>query len=120
MLSNYEKARYHLDRAEQWQARVEAYEAEAEAKAAVQQAGRMGRKDGTVIDVTFLAKNLLENPGYRRACGIRDSHQKQALLYATLYAAAIPDTGNHLVEGKVITPEMLDRKAQAIPRQRST
>lgn len=112
----WEKAQYHLRVAEEWQGRVEAFEAEAGDKAAVQQQGRMNRSDGSLVDLNFMAKRLLDTPGYARACGNRDLHQRQATMYLAAHAAGAPPTYPLDTE----TGQILTVRIPKIPQQRST
>lgn len=109
--TNWEKANYHLARAETWQARAEEFEAEAARKGADQQVGRMQRADQSTIDLSFVASRLLDTPAYRQVCAIRNAHQAQAQLYILAHQAGLPETGYVLGDGKI---------GVVIPRQRST
>lgn len=112
----WDKAQHHLRKAEEWQGKAEAFEAEAAAKAAGQQQGRMARADNTTIDLNFMAKRLLDTPGYTRACGIRDAHQKQAQMYIAAHIAGIPPT----YPLDLNTGQILTIPVPRIPQQRST
>lgn len=103
--TNLQKAAYHLAQAELRQAEIEALETEAAANAAVQQLGRMQPSDESLIDHTYIQKTLLDTHKYKRLCGIRDAHQKQAQMYTLAHLANIPATGNAIMaDGKVGLP----------------
>ena len=114
--SMWDKANYHLRKAEEWQGMCEAFEAEAERKGERQQAGRMERADRTTIEVSYMAKVLLDNHGYKRAGGIRTAHQTQANMYLAAHAAGLPPT----YPLDTTTGQILTVRVPKIPQQRST
>ena len=98
LVSCFEKLQWHAYRAERAQAQIEAMEREAKVVGYGKQFGRMELADGSELPDTFMGKKELENNhAYRRLVGIRDSHQAQVSMYASLIGAGIPQTGNHRV-----------------------
>ena len=103
--SSYEKMCWHADQAERTQAQIEAMEAEAKAKGAVQQQGRMARADGSTIDPNYMGKTLLrDNPAYQRLVAIRNAHQAQVSMYGTLHSVGHAVTGNPRIDGRMRIP----------------
>jgi hypothetical protein len=105
VFDTFRKLAHHLDRAEVWQARVEAYERAAERQVVGSQDGKMARKDKSVLPVTVMIKNILsQNHEYINAVSNRNGHQAQVMMYAAARTAGIGTTANGLVKGQMTTP----------------
>lgn len=75
---------YHVNQAEDWQAKVKQIEEAAEQQAK----GRNRPVGGTVLANTYVVNGLLkDNHDYNRACAIRNNHQTQANMYAAAATA---------------------------------
>lgn len=93
--ANYAKMVWHADQAERTQAKIEQYEAEAAAKGAAQQQGRMTLDDGSYIDDKYMGKTLLRDfYPYQRLVAIRNAHQAMVSMYGTLLGAGHTETGH--------------------------
>lgn len=99
LTTNFEKLQWHAHRAEVTQAKIEEMERVAKIIGYGKQFGRMERADGSELPATYMGKKELETlHQYRRLIGIRDSHQAQISMYASLIGAGATTTQNPRVQ----------------------
>lgn len=108
MFGTQAKARWHLERAEYWQNQVDGFEKSALKRAAGQEEGRMQRKDGSRIDLDYMAGTLLKDDfRYHAAVANRNAHQRQAEIYSLAHMAGILDTPWHRGPDGLTQPQAL-------------
>lgn len=105
MFDTLGKARYHLEKAEEWQRKVEELEAWAEGEARRKMPSRR-RRDGFDLTVEYMTGVVLrDNHEYKTAVGNRNGHQQQANLYLLAHLSGVQETsGDRGPDGRMRTP----------------
>lgn len=82
------KIRYHVDKAVEWQLKVDQLEAAADVEAPRRSVGRLTRRKGQELDPAYQVGALLrDRTDYKNTVGNRNAHQAQANLFSAALTA---------------------------------